>query len=62
MYFAYILLGLAVGVLVGFMGVGGGVILVPAMVYSSVPEPAHVAGDIPISATTATRPWRTADV
>ncbi len=28
-----LLLGLAVGILVGFMGVGGGVILVPAMVY-----------------------------
>ena len=33
MYLAYILLGLAVGILVGFMGIGGGVILVPAMVY-----------------------------
>jgi uncharacterized protein len=32
-YLAYIFLGLAVGVLVGFMGIGGGVILVPAMVY-----------------------------
>lgn len=28
-----ILLGLAVGVLVGLMGIGGGVVLVPAMVY-----------------------------
>lgn len=28
-----VLLGFAVGVLVGFMGVGGGVVLVPAMVY-----------------------------
>src|ERR1700752_2386107 len=33
MYFAYIFLGLAVGILVGFMGIGGGVVLVPAMVY-----------------------------
>lgn len=29
----YLLVGLAVGILVGFMGVGGGVLLVPAMVY-----------------------------
>ena len=28
-----ILLGLAVGVLVGLMGIGGGIVLVPAMVY-----------------------------
>jgi uncharacterized protein len=33
MYVVYVLLGLAVGVLVGFMGIGGGVVLVPAMVY-----------------------------
>jgi uncharacterized membrane protein YfcA len=33
MYLVYVLLGLIVGILVGFMGVGGGVILVPAMVY-----------------------------
>ncbi len=33
MYLAYIFLGLAVGVTVGFMGVGGGVVLVPAMVH-----------------------------
>lgn len=33
MYFVYVLLGLAVGILVGFMGVGGGIVLVPAMVY-----------------------------
>lgn len=33
MYVTYIFLGLAVGILVGFMGVGGGAILVPAMVY-----------------------------
>jgi uncharacterized protein len=32
-YFAEILLGLGVGVLVGLMGVGGGIVLVPAMVY-----------------------------
>jgi uncharacterized membrane protein YfcA len=30
---AYVLLGLTVGILVGFMGIGGGVILVPALVY-----------------------------
>lgn len=28
-----ILLGLAVGILVGLMGIGGGVVIVPAMVY-----------------------------
>lgn len=34
MWFAgVILMGLAVGVLVGLMGIGGGVVLVPAMVY-----------------------------
>jgi uncharacterized membrane protein YfcA len=33
MYFAYVLLGLAAGILVGFMGIGGGIVLVPAMVY-----------------------------
>jgi uncharacterized protein len=33
MYLVYVLLGLVVGILVGFMGVGGGVVLVPAMVY-----------------------------
>ena len=33
MLLAYVVLGLAVGILVGFMGIGGGVILVPAMVY-----------------------------
>jgi hypothetical protein len=33
MYFLYLSIGLVVGVLVGFMGVGGGVILIPAMVY-----------------------------
>ena len=33
MYLAYILLGLAGGLLVGFMGIGGGVVMVPAMVY-----------------------------
>jgi len=33
LYLVYILLGLSVGILVGFMGVGGGIILVPAMVY-----------------------------
>ena len=33
MTFIILLLGLAVGVLVGLLGVGGGVVLVPAMVY-----------------------------
>jgi uncharacterized membrane protein YfcA len=33
MYLTCVLLGLAGGILVGFMGVGGGVVLVPAMVY-----------------------------
>jgi uncharacterized protein len=33
MYLVYVLIGLIVGILVGFMGVGGGVILVPTMVY-----------------------------
>lgn len=32
-YTAEILVGLAVGILVGLMGVGGGIILVPALVY-----------------------------
>ncbi len=33
MWIAVVLLGLAVGVLVGLMGVGGGVLLVPALVH-----------------------------
>jgi uncharacterized membrane protein YfcA len=33
MYLTSVLVGLAGGILVGFMGVGGGVVLVPAMVY-----------------------------
>ena len=33
MWVEVILLGLAAGVLVGLMGVGGGIVLVPAMVY-----------------------------
>jgi uncharacterized membrane protein YfcA len=33
MHLASVLVGLAGGILVGFMGVGGGVVLVPAMVY-----------------------------
>jgi uncharacterized protein len=33
MYLAYIFLGLAVGIMVGFMGIGGGVVLVPALVH-----------------------------
>ena len=33
MYLIYVLVGLVVGILVGFMGIGGGVVLVPAMVY-----------------------------
>lgn len=33
MWIEVIALGLAVGVLVGLMGIGGGVVLVPAMVY-----------------------------
>jgi uncharacterized protein len=33
MIFTILLLGLGVGVLVGLLGIGGGVILVPAMVY-----------------------------
>ena len=33
MYLACVFLGLAVGILVGFMGIGCGVVLVPAMVY-----------------------------
>ena len=33
MYLAYILIGLAVGFLAGFMGIGGGLVLVPALVY-----------------------------
>lgn len=33
MTFIILLLGLAVGVLVGLLGIGGGVVLVPAMVY-----------------------------
>jgi uncharacterized membrane protein YfcA len=32
-YVGVVLMGLAVGVLVGLMGIGGGVVLVPAMVY-----------------------------
>lgn len=32
-YAGVVLMGLAVGVLVGLMGIGGGVVLVPAMVY-----------------------------
>ena len=33
MYLAYILVGLGVGILAGFMGIGGGLVLVPALVY-----------------------------
>jgi uncharacterized protein len=33
LYAAMALLGLVVGILVGLMGIGGGVVLVPAMVY-----------------------------
>jgi uncharacterized membrane protein YfcA len=33
MTFTIVLLGLGVGVLVGLLGIGGGVVLVPAMVY-----------------------------
>jgi len=33
MIFIVLLLGLGVGVLVGLLGIGGGVVLVPAMVY-----------------------------
>lgn len=33
MWIEVLLLGLAVGVLVGMMGIGGGVVLVPALVY-----------------------------
>ncbi len=33
MIFVILLLGLGVGVLVGLLGIGGGVVLVPAMVY-----------------------------
>ena len=33
MIFMILLLGLGVGVLVGLLGIGGGVVLVPAMVY-----------------------------
>ena len=33
MYLVCVLVGLIVGILVGFMGIGGGVVLVPAMVY-----------------------------
>jgi uncharacterized membrane protein YfcA len=33
MWIEVVLLGLSVGVLVGLMGIGGGVVLVPAMVY-----------------------------
>ncbi len=33
MTFTILLLGLGVGVLVGLLGIGGGVVLVPAMVY-----------------------------
>src|SRR5258708_6158738 len=33
MTFIILLLGLAVGVLVGLLGIGGGIVLVPAMVY-----------------------------
>jgi uncharacterized membrane protein YfcA len=33
MYAIYLAIGLVVGLLVGFMGVGGGVLLVPAMVH-----------------------------
>jgi uncharacterized membrane protein YfcA len=33
MIFSILLLGLGVGVLVGLLGIGGGVVLVPAMVY-----------------------------
>ena len=33
MWMEPILLGLAVGILVGLMGIGGGIVIVPAMVY-----------------------------
>ena len=33
LYLAYIFLGLVVGIMVGFMRIGGGVVLVPAMVH-----------------------------
>ncbi len=33
MIFTILLLGLGVGVLVGLFGIGGGVVLVPALVY-----------------------------
>ena len=33
MYLLYVVIGLVVGILVGFMGIGGGVILIPVMVY-----------------------------
>lgn len=35
MWVEVVLLGLAVGVLVGLMGIGGGVVLVPALVYAA---------------------------
>jgi uncharacterized membrane protein YfcA len=33
MWIAALLLGLGIGILVGLMGIGGGVVMVPAMVY-----------------------------
>ncbi len=33
MYLVYVFVGLVVGILVGFMGIGGGVVLIPLLVY-----------------------------
>jgi hypothetical protein len=36
MTFLYILLGLVVGVLSGIVGIGGGIVIVPVLVYFSI--------------------------
>jgi uncharacterized membrane protein YfcA len=44
MTFVILLIGLGVGVLVGLLGIGGGVVLVPALVYLLHMEQHHAAG------------------
>ncbi len=64
----YILIGLAAGVLSGLFGIGGGVVIVPALLYFAKMQPSMATGTslgallLPVGALGAYEYWRNGNI